>query len=226
VQPVDFNSAVRLPSDQKVQPDGTIDLIEFGQLVVTGMSLDEIRDAVERKIAAKERKKEKVDVQLTEPESQVYYVVGEVNSPASYPLIGRETILDALLTAGGLTDKADRHNVILSRPTMPDSCRSVLPICYRHIVELGDASTNYQIMPGDRIYVPSVPLGAQLFRAVFPYHGERCPRCADAQVPCPPDAAGAIGMSFAPATQIDIEEVPTEATRREAASGELGSYVR
>ena len=46
------------------QPDGTIDLIEYGQLVVTGMSLDEIRDAVEQKIAAKERKKDCINLPM------------------------------------------------------------------------------------------------------------------------------------------------------------------
>ena len=37
----------------------------------------------------------------------------------------------------------------------PDGCRVVLPICYDNIVQLGDTSTNYQLAPGDRIFVPS-----------------------------------------------------------------------
>ena len=70
-EPVDFNSSVRLPAEQKVKPDGTIDLGQYGRLVVTGMSLDEIRDAVEEKTATKKGKTEPIHVQLTEPESQV-----------------------------------------------------------------------------------------------------------------------------------------------------------
>ena len=191
-EPIDFNSSVRLPAEQKIKPDGTIDLGQYGRLVVTGMSLDEIRDAVERKIAEKEEKNEPIHIQLTEPESQVYYVVGEVNSPASYPIIGRETVLDAVLAAGGLSAQADRHNLILSRPTSPASCRAVLPICFRHIVELGDSSTNYQVMPGDRIYVPSVTFSQQLFRFFAPTYGERCPKCAPLQTPCYADVVSAV----------------------------------
>ena len=43
----------------------------------------------------------------------------------------------------------------MSRPTSPDSCRLVLPICYLEIVQHGDTTTNYQLAPGDRIFVPS-----------------------------------------------------------------------
>ena len=90
-------------------------------------------------------------------ESKVFYVLGEVNAPRAYPLAGRETVLDGILTAGGLTRQADMNRVILSRPTSPDGCRVVLPVCYNQIVQLGDTATNYQLQPGDRIYVPSQP---------------------------------------------------------------------
>src|SRR5262249_46600399 len=71
------------------------------------------------------------------------------------PFTGRETVLDALLIAGGLNDRASRRHIILSRPSHPADCRTVLPVCYDQIVQLGDTTTNYQIMPGDRIFVPS-----------------------------------------------------------------------
>ena len=48
----------------------------------------------------------------------------------SFALQGRETVLDGIIAAGGLNDKASRNNIILSRPTPPDGCRLVLPICY------------------------------------------------------------------------------------------------
>ncbi len=235
VEPVDFNSSVRLPADQKVQPDGKIDLGQYGRIVVTGMSLDEIRIAVEGKVAAKEGQAEAVQVRLTEPESQVYYVIGEVNSPAAYPVVGRETVLDAILAAGGLTDNADRHSIIFSRPTAPSSCRSVLPICYRHIVELGDASTNYQVMPGDRIFVPSVPLQAEIHRTLFPSSGERCPRCSGAPVACPPGSVGVAseqphiappGVSGAGSKKIIHHQAQATSPRRPKSFTSLSSYLR
>src|SRR5207244_3519626 len=104
--------------------------------------------------------------------SKVYYVLGEVNAPGSFTLSGRETVLDGILAAGGLNERASRRNIILSRPTHPDSCRVVLPICYYEIVQLGDTSTNYQLAPGG---------GRRAGAAARPDdHGER----ADAVRPC------------------------------------------
>jgi protein involved in polysaccharide export with SLBB domain len=94
-------------------------------------------------------------VRLISRQSKVYYVIGAVNSPGSFQLNGRETVLDALMQAGGLTDNASRDNIILSRPSKPNCPRIVLPVCWKQIVQLGDTTTNYQIAPGDRVYVPT-----------------------------------------------------------------------
>ena len=87
--------------------------------------------------------------------SKVFYVLGEVNAPGAFPLSGRETVLDGIIAAGGITRAANTKKVILSRPTQPDGCRVVLPVCYDNVVQLGDTSTNYQLLPGDRIFIPS-----------------------------------------------------------------------
>jgi polysaccharide biosynthesis/export protein len=95
-----------------------------------------------------------IDVRLVNRQSKVFYVLGEVQTPGKFPLNGNETALDAILVAGGLTDKASEKKVILVRPT-PDGHGTVFAVEYPHIVQLGDVSTNYQLLPGDRIYVPS-----------------------------------------------------------------------
>jgi hypothetical protein len=125
--------------------------------------------------------------------SKVYYVLGEVNAPGSFVLQGRETVLDAILAAGGLTDRASRKNIVLTRPTAPDSCRVVMPICYNEIVQLGDTSTNYQIAASDRIYVPT--RGPHENGGLF-HKKLDCPPCAGPQFPCP--APGGEGHSPTP----------------------------
>src|SRR5205823_5117681 len=96
-----------------------------------------------------------ITVRLVNRVSKVYYVLGEVNAPGAFPVAGRETVLDALVAAGGLNSRASQYRIILSRPSTPCACRVVLPVCYRNIVQLGDTSTNYQIQPGDRVFVPA-----------------------------------------------------------------------
>ena len=144
---------------------------------------------------------EEINVRLIEPTSKVYYVMGEVNSPGAYPVIGRETVLDAVIEAGDLTDRANRHKIILSRPSGPNQCRMVLPICYRHIVQLGDSTTNYQIRPGDRIFVSSLTFWQEMGQSLFPHVGQECPHCWSSQEPCPQLQSGMQG------TQIDGWEV-------------------
>jgi protein involved in polysaccharide export with SLBB domain len=155
VHPAELDSPVRLPGDQPVLPDGTISLGQYGQFVVAGHTLAEIQAMVQAAVAAQVRAPGYISVRLVARQSKVYYVLGEVNAPGAYPINGRETVLDGILCAGGLNDRASRRNIILSRPTAPDCPRLVLPICLREIVQLGDTTTNYQLAPGDRIYVPT-----------------------------------------------------------------------
>jgi protein involved in polysaccharide export with SLBB domain len=184
IEPVDLDSPIRLPGNQPVLPDGTIDLGKYGRPVVAWKTVPQIEVEVRKLIDAQSKEKagNTVFVRLIGRESKVFYVLGEANAPRSYPLAGRETVLDGILAAGGLTRQADLKRIILSRPTSPDGCRIVLPVCYNQIVQLGDVSTNYQLQPGDRIFVPSKPL---FDRDNLPCNKKNtCGPCQGPQVPC------------------------------------------
>jgi protein involved in polysaccharide export with SLBB domain len=144
-----------------------------------------------------------ITVRLVTRQSKVYYVLGEVNAPGAYPLQGRETVLDALVAAGGINDRASRKNITLSRPTKPDSCRVVLPICYREIVQLGDTTTNYQIAAGDRIYVPT-----RHFWEDSLHPNKECPPCGRLQVPCPLPLLEMHGDHGIPAATVFPDSLP------------------
>jgi polysaccharide export outer membrane protein len=217
VQPADLDSPVRLPGDQPVLADGTIDLGKYGHPVVAGKTLPVIEAEVThviREAVKAEAEKAKtlkdpaalrdaptgpvvVNVRLVGRASKVYYVIGEVNAPGVFPVTGRETVLDGVFAAGNLTRKASTRNIILSRPTSPDGCRIVLPICWDDITQLADPSTNYQLMPGDRIYVASKGL-------LEDFHARKngeCPPCNRPQVPCNVGGANCGPTGFAtPAT--------------------------
>jgi polysaccharide biosynthesis/export protein len=187
----DLDSPARLPGDQPVLPDGTINLGKYGRLQVMGRTVPEVEAMVRSAVVAQTKDAGFISVRLVARQSKVYYVIGAVNSPGAFPLQGRETVLDGILQAGGLTDSASRDNIILTRPTPPNCPRIVLPVCWMNIVQLGDTATNYQIAPGDRIYVPtrsmmeSMPglkshaqknpcCGPQTPHALPPYPGGSC----------------------------------------------------
>jgi polysaccharide export outer membrane protein len=196
VQPVNLDSPVRLPGDQTVLPDGTIQLGRYGQIVVAGKTIPQIETDVKTQIEAQQKDAGPITVRLVTRVSKVYYVLGEVNAPGAFPLQGRETVLDALLAAGGLNDKASRKFITLSRPTPPDGCRVVLPVCYNDIVQIGDTSTNYQIAAGDRIYVPTRGKDDCGRKKV-------CPPCGRPQEPCPaPEGCPAGVPSVVPPSQL------------------------
>jgi protein involved in polysaccharide export with SLBB domain len=163
VQPVDLDSPLRLPGDQTILLDGTIDLGKYGRPIVAGKTLAQIEGDLKIWIQNQTKDASAVTVRLVNRVSKVYYVLGEVNAPGAFPVTGRETVLDALIAAGGLNSRASQNKIILSRPSKPCDCRFLLPVCYRNIVQLGDTSTNYQIQPGDRVFVPGRGLMEELF---------------------------------------------------------------
>jgi hypothetical protein len=166
--------------------DGRIDLGRFGRINVAGLTLEATEDLISRVIRDEDGSETEVNVRLLEPVHR-FYVLGEVNSPGSYPLVGHETVLDGILAGGGLTSAAAPCKILLARPTAPPSCRVTLPICYHEITQLGDTTTNYQLQPGDRIYVASLSWCEELR---FWKSGHTCERCQRCQVPCA-DPAGA-----------------------------------
>ncbi len=194
VEPVELDSEIRFPADQKVLADGTIDLGKFGRVIVAGLTLELAESHVERAIVNAGEKATQINVRLLEPVHRIY-VLGEVASPGSYPFTGNETVLDGILAAGGLTTQANPCKVILARPTPPTSCRVALPVCYREITQLGDTTTNYQLQPGDRIFVASRSFcdDLQFWKA-----NKTCDRCCKCQYPCPDPAIAMFANPVSP----------------------------
>lgn len=206
VEATEMEVPVPLPvGDLRILPEGVIELGRYGRLVAAGKTVPQIEAEIRKLIEAESREKDKakaivVSVRLVGHESKVYYVLGEVGAPGMFPIIGRETVLDGILTAGGITRQASTHNIILSRPTPPDNCRVVLPVCYDDIVQIGDTSTNYQLQPGDRIYVPSKSLFEDALASK-----KGCGPCRRPQFPCvlgncnePPVPTNLPGIPVAP----------------------------
>jgi polysaccharide biosynthesis/export protein len=156
VMPHDLDSKVRLTADQTILADGTIDLGKYGRLHVAGKSAPEMEAMVQEAVKKVEKNEEIgfIDVRIVNRVSKVYYVMGEVTTPGKFALVGNETVLDAIVAAGGMTDRSSWRDVILVRPT-GDGTGMVMKVDYGAIVRTGAAATNYQMSPGDRIYVGS-----------------------------------------------------------------------
>lgn len=184
IEPVELDSKFEAVGDQEVKVDGSVDLGRFGRIRVAGMTVEAIELAIANQIADIAGQSEPINVQLLEANAARIYVLGAVGSPGSYDLAGHETVLDAIMKAGGLTSTASPCDIIMVRPTGPCDRRVVQRVCYRQITQLGDVSSNYQLQPGDRVVVGQRTLCEELR---FWKQTISCPCCDGARgVECQP----------------------------------------
>ncbi len=177
----DIDSDVRIPADQQVSADGSVDLGKYGRVKIASLTLEQAEELIQSTIAAAEEASASINVRLIQSVEK-FYVIGEVNSPGAYPLAGHETVLDGIVAAGGLSLRASACDILLARPTDPCSCRVTLPVCYRAITQLGDTTTNYQLRPGDRIFVGRQSLWEELMQCCC--CEKSCERCCKQQRAC------------------------------------------
>ena len=105
------------------------------------------------------RDSDRVFVDVTAYNSKYYYILGDVLITGRNTITGNETVLDAINFAGGLTPTAAPQNIRLVRPAPPGACcEQVLPVNLAAITSGGDPTTNYQLMPGDRLIVYRDPI--------------------------------------------------------------------
>lgn len=171
------------PSRPTIEIENAADTLDGQNLDADLIRQREYRLALDRRIEDRIAGN-RISVRLVNWDSKRFYVLGEVNSPGYFAYTGNQTVLDAILQAGGLSTKANHHQIIVSRPTPCGSCRIVMKICYDQIVQLGDASTNYQLRPGDRVFVPSLKFIDDVRKTLSFGKSDSCSRCASCQQGC------------------------------------------
>ncbi len=120
------------------------------------MTLDDAKAAVEGQLA-KFLDNPQVSVSVFAYNSKVYYVItegaGSGDSVARLPITGNETVLDAIAQINGLS-RLSSKNIWIARPAPGGAgCDIVLPVNWKEITKGAATATNYQILPGDRIFI-------------------------------------------------------------------------
>lgn len=95
-----------------VNADGDIRFPQLGEIHVEGMTVEDLTELLTERIS-KEVEKPMVRVEIV---NASFNVLGEVKTPGRYPM-GKEsvTVLDAIATAGDLTEYGNRNNILLIR---------------------------------------------------------------------------------------------------------------
>ena len=98
-----------------------------------------------------------VFVDVTAYNSKNYYVQGEVVLPGTIPVTGTDTVLDAINYRRGLDFMGRSQDVVVYRQTRKGEPPQALHVDIDQITMGDDLSTNYQLLPGDRLVVPHNP---------------------------------------------------------------------
>ncbi len=93
-----------------------------------------------------------VTVEVLNPQSKKFYVLGEVINTGEYPLIKQLTVLQAFALAGGFTEWASKKEILLLRNV--DGKEKFFRVNYQKIVNGEDIQQNMIIEPNDTIIVP------------------------------------------------------------------------
>jgi polysaccharide export outer membrane protein len=152
-----FHGVQQVRGEHLVKADGTISLGTYGSVYVTGMTLDEAKAAVETQLR-KFVQEPQVSVDVFAFNSKAYYVIADGGGYGQivlrFPITGKETVLDAIGQIQGLPAVSSQRRIWVARPAPADHCcLQILPVDWRAIVEGGSTATNYQLFPGDRVYV-------------------------------------------------------------------------
>ncbi|TWT85905.1 Polysaccharide biosynthesis/export protein [Posidoniimonas polymericola] len=153
---VSIASQQDVAGEHLVAPDGKVTLGAYGRVCVVGMTIPEARAAIEAHLMP-HFENPKVSVDVFGFNSKVYYVVtqgaGLGDGVFRLPVKGSETVLDAVAELQGLTATSSLR-MWVARPGFNQSGGDqVMPVDWLGITQRGDVRTNYQLMPGDRLYV-------------------------------------------------------------------------
>ena len=140
-----------------VEPDGTVNLGVYGRVRVVGMTIAEMKEAIEKHLSQYLESPE-LSITVAAYNSKVYYVIfegaGQGDRIIPLPVTGSDTVLSSISRANNGLLPTSGKRIWVARPTPGETGYSQrLPVDWQAITAGGSAETNYQIWPGDRIVV-------------------------------------------------------------------------
>lgn len=142
----------KLTTTVNVSPDGSIAFPYIGNVPVKDMTLDEIKNDIERRLCEGYMKYPLISVFLRDSRSRKFYVSGDVGKPGVYPLEDDTTVLKALSIAEGFTKKASSGKVKILRAKRSGEGQEFIDVDIKALMK-GDANEDIKLLPGDTVIV-------------------------------------------------------------------------
>jgi polysaccharide export outer membrane protein len=133
-----------------VRPDGMVSLALLGDVQASGLTPLQLGDQIALKLK-KYIQDPNVSVVVSQIHSKVVYLLGEVGKRGPVEMTPGMTLLEAIASAGGLTDFANQKKIYILRNDT--GSRQRIPVHYKEALK-GDGTLNLALKPGDTIVVP------------------------------------------------------------------------
>ncbi len=137
----------------RVAEDGTITLPLLGKIEVQGLTRFELEKKIASLLEAKYLKNAQVNIFIKEYQSKKVSVIGAVKNPGTYELVGRQTLLQVLSLAGGLTEEAGDKIIIIRQYRNGKTASLIIDL--EELMLKGNPKYNIPLQPDDIINIPA-----------------------------------------------------------------------
>jgi polysaccharide export outer membrane protein len=136
----------------RVSEDGKISLPLVGEIEVEGLTIAELEKKLRDLLEEKWLQNPQVTVFIREYQSKRVSVLGAVRNPGPYELLGRQTLLQIISQAGGLTNEAGNEIIVIRE--LPDRTNTSYKISIDDLILKGDTKFNIPLEPNDIVNIP------------------------------------------------------------------------
>src|SRR3989454_2873784 len=159
---------VELAYTLQVTREGVILIPQVGQVFVSNLTLDQLRDLLYTRLGRVysgvkrgPNASTRFDISVANVRANQAYVVGEVSQPGAYQISSLGTVLTALYSAGGVTDRANMRRIEVRRLGKPVASLDL----YDYLIR-GDTRSDIRLETGDVVFVPVHETRVQVSGAV------------------------------------------------------------
>ena len=135
-----------------VSEDGKITLPLLGEVEVEGLTKAEVERKLATLLEEKYLQNPQVTIFIKEYKSNRVSMLGAVTKPGPYELLGRQTLMQIIAEAGGLTSDAGNEIIVLRQ--LRDGSSTSLKISIDDLILRGDPKLNIPLQPGDIVNIP------------------------------------------------------------------------
>jgi polysaccharide export outer membrane protein len=171
----DSSARQRISGPHLVAMDGTVTLGTYGSVSVVGLTVAQAKQAVQSHLLQFFEENLEVSLEVRGYNSKIYYIVtqgaGLGDGVYRFPITGNETVLDAISQINGL-QRVSSKKIWVARPTDSVGSMQRLEVSWEDITANANARSNYQILPGDRVFVAEdnlIAMDTALGKVIAPF---------------------------------------------------------